>query len=422
MEIFSITICLLFIAFFSSLIVAYTYSNKIFLNLESKKENITSYTLKILSENPRLYISTLKAGNTIALVFFSFYFINYSESSLNVIQSDSNFVFTALIYITIAIALVYIFSKFIPQTFIKPYANQILLNSDLPIKIIIKLLSPITNPLLRLSDWFLRKIMNLTQDKENQLLSISELGSYITKQIETSESNEKLDTELQILKNALSFTDVLVKKAMVPKIQIETVNVNDSLENIINKFIETGYSRLLVYEDNEDNIIGYIHIFEILENPKSTKSILYPIEIVSENSLIKDLFKRLSIKRKTIAKVLNEEGEFTGIITLEDIIEELFGEIDDEHDLNAEIIQKQIAPNKYIISARLEIESINKKFKLKLSESDEYKTLAAYIIYHHKRIAKKEEILQIDDYQFKILSATDKKIELIEITTNITKK
>lgn len=418
MEIFSITICLLFIAFFSSLIVAYTYSNKIFLNLESKKENITSYTLKILSENPRLYISTLKAGNTIALVIFSFYYISYTESSLNVIQSDSNLVFTALIYISIAILLVYIFSKFIPQTFIKPYANQVILNSNLPIRIIIKLFSPITNPLLKLSDWFLRKIMNLTQDKENQLLSISELGSYITKQIETSEDNEKLDTELQILKNALSFTDVLVKKAMVQKIQIETVNVNDSLENIINKFIETGYSRLLVYEDNEDNIIGYIHIFEILENPKSTKSIVYPIETVSENSLIKDLFKRLSIKRKSIAKVLNDKGEFTGIITMEDIIEELFGEIDDEHDSNIQIVEKEIAPNKFVISTRLDVEYLNKKFSFGLTESDDYKNLEQYILYHHKQIPAKGDVITIEKNQFKILSLTDKKIEIVEIIKN----
>lgn len=418
MEIFSITICLLFIAFFSSLIVAYTYSNKIFLNLESKKENITSYTLKILSENPRLYISTLKAGNTIALVIFSFYYISYTESFLNVIQSDSNLVFTALIYISIAILLVYIFSKFIPQTFIKPYANQVILNSNLPIRIIIKLFSPITNPLLKLSDWFLRKIMNLTQDKENQLLSISELGSYITKQIETSEDNEKLDTELQILKNALSFTDVLVKKAMVQKIQIETVNVNDSLENIINKFIETGYSRLLVYEDNEDNIIGYIHIFEILENPKSTKSIVYPIETVSENSLIKDLFKRLSIKRKSIAKVLNDKGEFTGIITMEDIIEELFGEIDDEHDANIQIVEKEIAPNKFVISTRLDVEYLNKKFIFGLTESDDYKNLEQYILYHHKQIPAKGDVITIEKNQFKILSLTDKKIEIVEIIKN----
>ena len=200
MEILSIILCLVFIAFFSSLIVAYTYSNKIFLNLESKKENITSYTLKVLSENPRLYISTLKAGNTIALVIFSFCYISFAETSLLATSYPEKNIFGVLLYILIAIILVYIFSKFIPQTFIKPYANQVILNSNLAIRIIIKIFSPITNPLLKLSDWFLRNILKLTQDKENQLLSISELGSYITKQIETSDDNKKLDTELQILK------------------------------------------------------------------------------------------------------------------------------------------------------------------------------------------------------------------------------
>ena len=202
---------------------------------------------------------------------------------------------------------------------------------------------------------------------------------------------------------------------MVTKIQIETVDVNESLENIINKFIETGYSRLLVYENEEDNIIGYIHIFEILENPESTRSIVYPIETVSENSLIKDLFKRLSIKRKSIAKVLNDKNEFTGIITMEDIIEELFGEIDDEHDANIQIVEKQIAPNKYIISTRLDIEYLNKKFQFGLDESDEYKNLEQYILYHHKQLPAKGDVITIDKKQFKILSLTDKKIEIVEI-------
>lgn len=418
MEIFSIVLCLLFIAFFSSLIVAYTYSNKIFLNLESKKENITSYTLKILAENPRLYISTLKAGNTIALVIFSFYYISYTKTSFVTIQKDSNTILFLLLHILIATLLVYVFSKFIPQTFIKPYANQVILKSNLSIKIIILIFGPITKPLLKLADWSLRKIFKLAQNKENQLLSISELGSYITKQIETTEDIEKLDTELQILKNALSFTDVLVKKAMVQKIQIETVNVYDSLENIVNKFIETGYSRLLVYENQEDNIIGYIHIFEILENPKSTKSIVYPIETVSENSLIKDLFKRLSIKRKSIAKVLNEEGEYTGIITMEDIIEELFGEIDDEHDANIQIVEKEIATNKFVISTRLDVHYLNKKFNFGLTESEEYKTLGQYILHHHKQILAKGDTITIENNQIKILSLTDKKIEIVEINKN----
>lgn len=418
MEIFSIIICLLFIAFFSSLIVAYTYSNKIFLNLESKKENITSYTLKILAENSRLYISTLKAGNTIALVIFSFYYFSYTKTSFVTIQKDSNNILFLLLHILLATLLVYVFSKFIPQTFIKPYANQVILKSNLSIKIIILIFGPITKPLLKLSDWCLRKFFKLSQDKENQLLSISELGSYITKQIETTEDIQKLDTELQILKNALSFTDVLVKKAMVQKVQIETVNVNDSLENIVNKFIETGYSRLLVYENNEDNIIGYIHIFEILENPESTKSIVYPIETVSENSLIKDLFKRLSIKKKSIAKVLNEKGEYTGIITMEDIIEELFGEIDDEHDANIQIVEKEIATNKFIISTRLDLHYLNKKFDFGFTKSEEYKTLGQYILHHHKQILAKGDTITIENNQIKILSLTDKKIEIVEINKN----
>lgn len=417
MEIFIIIICLFFTAYFSSLIVAYTYSNKIFINLESKKQSITSYTLKVLSENPRLYISSLKAGNTISIVFFSFYYIQITEVYLNTYNFDCSEIITWLFSIATATALVYIFSKFIPQTFARPFANQMLINSNFPIQIILKIFKPLVNPLLKLSDWCLINILKLTQDKENQLLSISELGSYITKQIETAEDQKKIDTELQILKNALSFTDVIVKQAMVPKLQIESIAISSTIEEINQKFIDTGYSRLLVYENNENNIIGYIHVFEILENPKSIKDLVFPIETVTEKTLIKDLFKRLTIKRKSIAKVIDASGQYIGIITMEDIIEELFGEIDDEHDENSRIIEKQIAPNKYIISARLEVEYLNKKFNLNLAESKDYNNLSTYILHFYKKNPKKGEEIKIENKTFKILSTHDKKIDIIEITT-----
>ena len=418
MEIVLIIISLLLTALFSSLIVAYTYSNKILLNLESKKDNVTSYTLQILSENPRLYISTLKAGNTLSLVVFSFCYLNYIQKFISNNQPISNLNTTWIIAIITAIALVYTFSKFIPQTLIKPYANKIILNTNLLIRVIITLFAPVTNPFLKLSDWYLRKILKLSQNRENQLLSISELGSYITKQIETVEEKEKLDTELQILKNALAFTDVTVKRAMVPKIQIESINSNESIEYVIERFIETGYSRLLVYQNNEDNIIGYIHIFEILENPTSLKNIIYPIETVNENQLIKDLFKNLSVKHKSIAKVVNDNNQVTGIITMEDIIEELFGKIDDEHDSNIKLIEKEISENKFIISTRFDISYLNKKFNLNLTESNEYSNLQQYIYHYHPQLVNKGDYIIIENNQFKILSVTDKKIEIVEIIKN----
>jgi len=415
MEIIWIFICLCFIAIFSSLIVAYTYSNKIYINLESKKDKITSFTLKILSQNPRLYISTLKTGNTIAIVLFSFLLLNFCKKNF---ANSIHLAQTWILIIITTTALIYFFSNFIPQTFVKPIANHILKKSNLTVKISIKLLGPLTKPLLILSDFCLRKIFKLSQDKENQLLSISELGTYINKQIETVEQNDKLDTELLILKNALAFTDVLVKKVMVSKFEIEAINIEDSVDTIIEKFIETGYSRLLVYQNNELNIIGYVHIFEILERPISTKSIVYPIEEVNENSLIKDLFKSLSIKRKSIAKVINNENKLVGIITMEDIIEELLGEIDDEHDEKIAIVEKQLTPNRFILSTRFDINYINNKFDLKLSESNEYQTLAAYIYHHTKKIPKKGSAIIIEENTFKILSSSDKKVELVEIITN----
>lgn len=417
MEIIPIIICLVCIAYFSSLIVAYTYSNKIFLSLESKKESITSYTLKVLAENPRLYITSLKVGNTICIVIFSFYFFaffTYHFKEITTKFGENVFFIAAIITASI---IIYIFSKFIPQTFVKPFANQILMSSNLPVKILIKIFSPVSNPLLSLADKILSKGFKLSQDKENQLLSIGELGTYITKQMEAVEINENLDTELQILKNALAFTDVVVKDVMTPRMEIESISVDETIENVKEKFIQTGYSKLLVYEDNLDNIIGYLHIFELLENKENVRDIMYPIEIVAETTYIKELFKRLSVKRKSIAMVVDEYGGLSGIITIEDIIEELFGEINDEHDEITDLIEKQIAPNKFILSARLDVEYINKKFNLKLSESENYNTIGGYILFFNHKLPKKGDILNIENFTFKILSSSDKKIEIVEITT-----
>lgn len=415
MTVFLILFSLVCILILSSLIVAYTYANKIYLNLESKKESASSFTLRILTDNPRLYISALKLGNGIFLVIFCFSFYRLYETPANtLLLTYGHFVHIA-VFIAIIIFAVYILSKFIPQTFVKPYATQILTKYDTLVSIFLKILTPLANPLLKLSDLLLEKIWGLNTSNDVQLLSIGDLGSYITKQMESVEEQKDLDTELQILKNALTFTDVKAREIMTPRVEIESVPVNCSMDIVKQRFVETGYSKLLVYENTSDNIIGYIHIFEILQNPQNISQILYPIEIIAQTTYIKELFQTLSVKRKSVAIVVDEYGGLAGMITIEDIIEELFGEIDDEHDDLVEWIEKKINAKRFIFSARLEVAYINEKYQLHLTEHADYNTLGGYIINHSNSIPLKDDQITIEGKQFKILASSNKKIEIVEV-------
>jgi len=416
MDVFLLLLTLLLILVFSSLIVAYNYSNKIYLNLESKKESVSSYTLKVLAENPRLYITSLKFGNTVCLAIFCYYLYLIFGLHFYNIQTNYGYSTYLALYIIISTVLVYIFSKFIPQTFIKPFATQIITHSDVMIRIFLKILAPIAKPLLDLADYILKKFFKLQPSKDMQLLSIGDLGSYITQQMEASEEQESLDTELQILKNALAFTDVKVRDIMTPRVDIEALELNTPLAIARERFISTGYSKLLVYENNSDNIIGYVHSFGMLKNPECLQDILYPIEIVADSTYIKELFQSLSVNRKSTAMVVDEYGGLVGMVTIEDIIEELFGEIDDEHDDLVEWIEKKINDQKYIFSARLEISYLNEKYKLNLEENNDYNTLAGYIISNRHTIPQQNEIIHIGDNQFKVLASSDKRLEIIEVT------
>jgi len=416
MDVFLLLLSLLLILVFSSLIVAYNYSNKIYLNLESKKESVSSYTLKVLAENPRLYITSLKFGNTMCLAIFCFYLYQLFETHFFYLLPAYGYGSYVALFVVLSTVLIYLFSKFIPQTFVKPFATQIITQSDVLIRFFLKILSPITALLLNLADFVLQKFFKLQPNKDVQLLSIGDLGSYITKQMEASEEQESLDTELQILKNALAFTDVKVKDIMTPRVDIEAVDVNSPLEHVRERFIKTGYSKLLVYENNSDNIIGYLHIFGMLKTPASLQEILYPIEIVADSTYIKELFQRLSVKRKSTAIVVDEYGGLAGMVTIEDIIEELFGEIDDEHDDLVEWVEKKLSDHKYIFSARLEMDYLNEKYKLNLEESNDYNTLAGYVIANRHTIPQKNEIVVIGNNEFKVLASSDKRLEIIEVT------
>lgn len=405
-----LVISFIFLFILSSLIAAYRYANKVLLTLENKKEDRkTNYTLDLITEKPRLYVASLKFGSVICWVLI----VYYSLRLFWTIKHDNEITFL-LIYFSVTLFVLYLVEHFFPKVLVKPNATLIITKFDKVISVLLKILVPFTKPLIRFSDFFLKTFFRIQPTENTNLLSIGELGTYISRQIDAAEQKEDLDAELQILQNALSFTDVRVKEVMTPRVDMSSVLINDDFEHIRSVFMETGYSKLLVYNEKGNNVLGYIHVFDLLKQPQDVQEILRPVVEVYENTFINNLFQTLSLQKKSIAVVIDEYGDISGMVTMEDIIEELFGEIDDEHD-HDEWVEKKIDENKYILSARLEVDYLNEKYDLNLPVSEDYNTLGGFVITHCNQIPTQGSVIKVSDYSVKILSATERKIDVVEL-------
>ena len=248
--------------------------------------------------------------------------------------------------------------------------------------------------------------------------SKAELGNYITEQMSTVEDNEEMDSEIQMFQNALDFSGVKARDIMTPRTEIVAVDLFDSVSDLKDLFIETGYSKIVVFHNSLDDIVGYVHSFDLFKKPKNIKSILISVEFVPETIFIKDALNLLTKKRKSVAVVIDEYGGTSGIITVEDIVEELFGEIEDEHDSDEELIENELEEGVYIFSTRLDVEYLNQRYKLEIPESDSYGTLGGFIVDSTKEIPQKGDEITIGNYHFIIEEATNKKIELVKMTIN----
>lgn len=267
-----------------------------------------------------------------------------------------------------------------------------------------------------LSDLLLRQFFKTGADPVQLFFSKVELGNYINEQISTMENQEEVDSEIQIFQNALEFSNVKARDIMTPRTELSAVEIFDSVEQLKDLFIETGYSKLLVYQNSFDDIVGYVHSFELFRSPKSIKSCMIPVEFVPETIFIKDVMTLLIKKRKNIAVVLDEYGGTAGIVTIEDIVEELFGEIEDEHDSDEQLIEEVLEDGSYRFSARLDVEYLNEKYKLNIPETDSYGTLGGFIVDSSKEIPQIGEIITCEKFTFVIEEASRQKIGLVKMT------
>ena len=241
-----------------------------------------------------------------------------------------------------------------------------------------------------------------------------ELGNYITEQIESVETNEELDSEIQIFQNALEFSEVKSREVMIPRTEIVAVEKEESLDALNAMFTETGLSKILIFQDSIDDIVGYVHSFELFKKPQSITDVLRPVIFVPETMLVKDVLNVLIKKRKSIAVVIDEYGGTSGMMTVEDIVEELFGEIEDEHD-SVVLIEEEVAEGVYKFSARLEVDYINETYKLELPEDENYETLGGLIVNHTEGIPEENDVVDIEGYQFHIIQTSNTKIELVQV-------
>ena len=397
-------------AFFSGMEIAFVSSNKMHLELEKKKDTLLANILRRLTQKPSKFITTMLVGNNIALVIYGYFmgdllmslFYDYIPNEFILLLTQT-FISTIIILVT---------AEFLPKAVFRIYANDAMNIFAIPTYFFFLLFYFISIIITTISDFFLRVFFNTREDQVQLAFSKAELGHYIDQQLESAE--DEIDSEIQIFQNALDFHNVKAREAMIPRTEIIAVEVHDSIKNLNQLFMETGLSKIMVYNNSLDDIIGYAHFFDIFKKPKSIRSILLPIEIVPETMMIHDILNELILKSKSVAIVLDEYGGTSGLITIEDIIEELFGDIEDEHD-SFTLLEEKINDREFKFSTRLEVDYINETYDLALAEDSNYETLGGLIVNHTENIPSTGEIIEIDNYQFTILKESASKIEEVHL-------
>ncbi len=414
-----IIICLILSAFFSGMEIAFVSANRIYLEIEKQQTGLNAKFLNFITKNPSRFIATMLVGNNISLVIYGIFMgdrilqLFFPETLLDGSVSI-RIVFIQTVISTIVILLT---AEFLPKVFFQQFSNIFMKIFAFPTSIFYVLFAPITSMIIKLSDLILIKFFKTKGDKIQLTFSKIELGNYIEEQLESTKDINNVDSEIQIFKNALDFSEVKVREAMVPRTEIVAIENSAFLSEIKKLFTSSGLSKIPIFEDSIDNIQGYVHAFEMFKKPSDLKKILLPVAFVPETMKISEVLKLLTKQRKSIAVVLDEYGGTSGIITVEDIIEELFGEIEDEHDQIA-LYETKIEEDVYEFSARLEVDYINQNYDLNLPENEFYETLGGLIVYLKEEIPAKGTLIEIEKYEFEIKQVSSTKIERIILRVN----
>jgi len=419
-EIIVIIISLLLSAFFSGMEIAYVSSNKIHIEIEKKQNDLIAKILTRLTQKPSKFIATMLVGNNLALVVYAYFMGALLQHWLTGFDFGYQWIndflirFSLITQTVISTLIVLLTAEFLPKVFFQIYANSLLKIFAIPAYVFYLLFYFISSFVIWISDMVLKRFFKTEGDEVQLAFTKIELGNYISEQMESIETSENLDSEIQIFQNALEFSEVKSREVMIPRTEMVAVEKNTPLSELNALFTQTGLSKILVYTDSIDDILGYVHSFELFKKPAHIEEVLMQVIFIPETMLVKDVLNVLIKKRKSIAVVIDEYGGTSGMMTVEDIVEELFGEIEDEHD-SVLLIEEKLDDSTFRFSARLEVDYINEMYKLNLPENENYETLGGLIVNEVEGIPDENEVLDIDGYQFHILQTSSTKIELVQI-------
>ncbi len=406
-------------AFFSGMEIAFLSSNRLQIEVEKKQGFRRANLISVFVNNPKKFIATMLVGNNIALVIYGIFMARLLEKPISdYISSDSGILVTQTILSTFIILVT---AEFLPKTIFRLNSNYLLNLFAFPVYLFYFLFYPITWITIKFSDIILSKAFKTNLKRNNSIVfGKVDLDNYINERIQKKNGVEEEEYELKIFQNALDFSNVKLRECIVPRTEITAVEINDSIELLKEKFIETGFSKILIYKNNIDTIIGYTHSSELFNKPSKISDIIHEIIIVPETMPANKLLALFIQQKRSVAVVVDEFGGTAGMATIEDIIEEIFGEIKDEHDTD-DLEEKKINDNEYIFSGRLEIDYLNEKYEMEFQHDGDFETIAGLILHHHKNIPKLNETIIIGNYSFKIIRVTNTRIELVHLKNIVTK-
>ncbi|MBN1820727.1 MAG: HlyC/CorC family transporter [Prolixibacteraceae bacterium] len=412
-----ILITIILSAFFSGMEIAFVSANKLRLELDKKSGPVFSGVLSFVTKSPGKFIATMLIGNNIALVIYGIAFAGVLEPSL-VKFTDSESVIL-IIQTIISTLIILVLAEFLPKALFRIFPNTILNIFSVPLAFFYMLFYPITSFAMGITNVLLKKVIKNKAEEglSNPVFSRVDLDHFINESQIDGRIDEKAEEEheVKLFRNALDFSKVRLREIMVPRTEMEVLDINSGIDDLKAIFIETGYSRILIFENNIDNIIGYVHSSIIFEDPGSIRPHLKSVLIAPETMPANKLLSIFIQEHRNIAVVVDEFGGTAGMVTSEDILEEIFGEIEDEHD-TSDYIERKLNDSEYVFSGRFEIDLLNEKYNLKLPENEDFETLAGFILAYYKSIPKINTVIEIDHFKFKILKATNTKIELVHLT------
>ncbi len=404
-------ISLLFSAFFSGVEIAFISANKLQLELDKNTGKFPSKIITYFTKNESDFITTMLVGNNIALVVYGIVmtqiltpqFSGYFNSAL-ILLLVQTFITTMIVLIT---------AEFLPKAIFRIFPNQILKVFSLPIWLFFVMFRPLALLMLNLANLILKYVLNQKISNDKQVFGKTDLDDFLSN-VKSAEGVEDTRVEVEMLQNALDLTDKKVRECMVPRTDIIAMDVLSTIDDVKEKFIKTKLSKLLIYKGTIDRVIGYVHSSDLFKNPKNVKSVLLPISFVPESMLAMDMLNQFIENNKGVALVVDEFGGTSGMITIEDVTEEIVGEIVDEHDIE-ELTDEQLSKNSYRLLAKIDVEMVNKKYNLELPESDEYETIAGLLLHHFEEIPTINDVIELEEYEFTIIKVNETTIQEVQL-------